>query len=592
MYNPSFNKSQKEAILHHKGACLVLAGPGSGKTTVIINRILHLINEHGVKPSSILSITFTKAAASELKERFEKAYQGEEMVAFGTFHSIFYQILQSHYQNQEHSFITQNEKEKWIRYLCERYYTDILKERDMEEVLKIFSMWKNGVKNISNDETLQSSLEELYKRYNQLLNEENKIDYDDILFRCHELLVNKPELCKKWGEKFLYVLVDEFQDISPMQYQILGLLSRYHRNVFAVGDDDQSIYSFRGANPAITKQFLDEYSAKMIVLDTNYRCSGEIVEASLKVIRQNKNRIDKELMAYQKENCLQSFEVQGFDTLHNQYDYLVRNLQESNDNIQTRTILCRTNRECKKIAEELARMGISYDMKEKKKQLNEHPIVKVIIAYVKWLSGDNSRTNFLVMMNCPNRNILRSWIKEEVSENELLRVVGKDEKREVEKLFGLQKLTKEWRPELIIRYLLSAVGVERYIEKQGAQDAREMGEFLLQSVKKYQRLQDWIDYLESTNMEQEKLKSTDQNLRIMTIHGSKGLEFDEVWILNCNEGTFPSGKNLTEEEVEEERRIFYVAMTRAKKKLHLCYLKGTEDNRMECTRFIKSLIKN
>lgn len=598
MLNPSFNTSQKEAILHHEGACLVLAGPGSGKTTVIINRILHLINEYGVKPSDILSITFTKAAAAELKERYQKVYQGEEMVYFGTFHSVFYHILQSHFKSQENSFITQNEKEKWIRYLCEKSESQLLKEIGMEEVLKNFSMRKNGVTltHTYDDEIISVQLEELYKHYNHLLQEENKMDYDDILFRCYELLTKKPDICKKWSERFSYILVDEFQDISPMQYQILRLLTKQHNNIFVVGDDDQSIYSFRGANPAITREFLEDYDAKKIVLDVNYRCRKEIVDVSVRVIRHNKNRINKELVAFQTEKYTDSFEIQGFEDVQKQFAYFRDKVQDSGDDIQTRTILCRTNRECKKIAEQLAKMGISYEMNEKKKKLNEHPLVKVIISYIKWLLGDNSRTNFLVMMNCPKRNILRSWLKETVSKNDLLNAAGKDEMKEIEKLFDLRELTKEWRTELIVRYLLSAIGVQKYFEKTGLQDAGEMGHFLLRNVKEYTRLRDWLDYLENTEIGElrnsENDGRTESSLKIMTVHASKGLEFDEVWIFNCNEGTFPSGKHLSEEEVEEERRIFYVAMTRAKKKLHICYLKGTEDNRMECSRFIKGLFQN
>jgi len=163
------------------------------------------------------------------------------------------------------------------------------------------------------------------------------------------------------------------------------------------------------------------------------------------------------------------------------------------------------------------------------------------------------------------------------------------EKKEIEKLFVLRELTKEWRPELIIRYLLSAVGVQRYFEKKDENETKEISQFLLQSVRGCGRLQEWVEYLEGTETEMKNKNDICSDLQIMTVHASKGLEFDEVWILNCNEGIFPAGKQLSEEEIEEERRIFYVAMTRAKKRLHLCYLKGTEDNKMECSRFISCL---
>ena len=571
----------------------MLAGPGSGKTTVIIQRILHLMEGHGVNPSSILAITFTKAAAMELKGRFLNACQNskereqgaEASVSFGTFHSVFYQILQNYFRYKELSFITQTEKEKWIYYLCEKNSNRILQEMDTEEIFRTFSMWKNGML-IRKEEVLQKMLEELYWQYNRLLKEEERLDYDDILCQCCELLKNKPDVCRFWEERFEYILIDEFQDISPIQYEIISLLTKSHQNLFAVGDDDQSIYSFRGANPSIAREFLSDYHAKKIVLDRNYRSTQEIVDASLKVISQNKNRIEKELMSVHKSEDKLSFEVIGFENALKQYEYVKLRLSENKEFLTERAILCRTNRECKQIAEWLAKLGVTCQLKEKKKRLGEHPLVKVTIAYIKWILGDDSRQNFLLFMNCPKRGLLRSWIKETVWQEDLLHYAHsmKEESEQISKLFQQRSIMKEWKPELMIRYLLFPMGVQSYFEKQGVTDVEQVSEYLLKSAKECTDIHVWLESMELEYMEERK---EEEGLRIMTVHASKGLEYDEVWLLNCNEGVFPKGKHLSKEELEEERRIFYVAMTRAKKKLHLCYLKGTSDNPMECSRFLK-----
>lgn len=619
MLNKGLNPEQREAVKFKDGACLVLAGPGSGKTTVITNRVANLIATHKVDPSSILVVTFTKSAALEMQNRFRKNYYRSDLlslsdqvyqVQFGTFHAIFYQIFQSYYHYSNQFFITREEKIQYIQYLCKKNQKNILDEYTVEDILSKFSYWKNqGIIEGSNIQSNQKSvvenpedcvLLELYKQYNEFLKEEQKMDFDDLQIQCYELLLHNPRILEDWRKRFQYILLDEFQDISPIQYKIISLIAGRHGNLFAVGDDDQSIYSFRGADPVILQRFLEDFCAYKIVLKLNYRSCGKIVEESKLLIRENVNRLDKDYQAFSNESALNAFEIKGFERQIQQYEYFKEQMGKK-ENMGTCAILCRTNLECTQIQKALQKVKMNCLIQSKQTSVSKNPMVSVVKAYCEWILGNNKRKNFLQIMNIPPRGIFRSVLKEEVYEEQLLSAMDGVENATIaiQKMFQYREWLQQWKPESVVRFILKNIGVEKYFTERMEEkhaDVFMISSILVQNAKMCNHLRDFVDLLGEEGKDEliptpkEKTQNVfdvSKEIKIMTMHGSKGLEFDDVWIFSCNEGIIPHGKHLSKEQIEEERRIFYVAMTRAKQSLHLCYVKGEKEIPQEPSMFLR-----
>ena len=313
---------QEEAIKHADGPAMVLAGPGSGKTFVTVHRIRRLITSQGVDPAHILVITFTKAAALEMQERFFRLMEKEDIpVRFGTFHAVFYHILRQSAQYRGYTIITEKEKRKLIRDIIHDHRRfAYLQEEDIEEILTAVSRYKiktaeekRGLPGTEKNEADRDKVPEiqkmkredflfLFEEYQSWLAEFFKFDFDDLMTVCLRLLQEDVSLLAVWQAQFRYILVDEFQDISPIQYEIIRLLAAPENNLFVVGDDDQSIYGFRGASPDSVKRFLaDHAQARQILLDVNFRCHGDIVGAAAKVISENESRIPKEISSRHEE---------------------------------------------------------------------------------------------------------------------------------------------------------------------------------------------------------------------------------------------------------------------------------------------------
>ena len=298
-----FNEAQSAAVSHKDGPMMVLAGPGSGKTTVVTHRVQSLIEKHGVNPSSILVITFTRAAAREMKERFERLMEGRPMrgqVSFGTFHSVFFRILKLAYQYDASDIIREDQKLRLIRELTAK---EQLEPEDENELISSLISEISAVKGEQIDlehyyakSCSGDSFRRIYRGYEEQLQRAHKIDFDDMLVMCWDLFRKRPDILSAWQKKYEYILVDEFQDINRLQYQIVRMLAAPSDNLFIVGDDDQSIYRFRGAKPEIMLGFERDYpKAARVLLDVNYRSTREIVEASLRLIEHNEKRFKKSL---------------------------------------------------------------------------------------------------------------------------------------------------------------------------------------------------------------------------------------------------------------------------------------------------------
>lgn len=614
------NEAQRSAVLWTGGPLLLLAGPGSGKTTVIVNRILHLLSL-GVPPDSILVITFTKEAAVSMQERFRAQAETFYPVNFGTFHSVFYQIIRSADPAKTLQIISATQKKAILIPILKQYQreenSDPEQTEEISALLNAISLYKN-----TDDMELtltkvpvqyRECFEPIFQKYREAVYRRNGIDFDDMLYECRKLLSENETLRTKWNHRFRHILIDEFQDINPMQYEIVRLLSEATQSVFAVGDDDQSIYGFRGSRPELMMRFEKEYHADRMLLNVNYRCESRIVGSSLKVIEENKKRFSKDLIAARKGEE-QSFAVKAFADRKEQAQYLCNTLKafrnQFPDGSQSLAVLFRTNAYMQGTAVRLTAAGIPYSMKETVRSIYEHFIVKDIMAYLLLASGVWKREYILRIMNRPVRYLTREAAAESSSVREMIQYYQKTAKGNEpchSQIAALEKLQTnliqlgKMKPSFGINYILKAICYDRYLKCQSAAKpelAQEWNELILwlkEDAAKYDDVQTWLDaqfmYEEKLKAEKSRKPDDREPIKLMTIHAAKGLEFHTVLIPDCNEKVYPHGRDKEGDSLEEERRIFYVGMTRAKERLELIYLYGSKGKPMFPSRFIKPWIR-
>ena len=613
--------------MHVDGPAMVLAGPGSGKTFVTVHRIRRLITSRGVDPAHILVITFTKAAALEMQQRFFRLMGEENLpVRFGTFHAVFYHILKQSAQYREYTIITETEKRKLLRDIIRNHKRfAYLQEEDIEEILTAVSRFKIGKTEgklletensasggwasetsertwqdkAGNGTVGQADFQFLYKEYQGWLAEISKFDFDDLMTSCLRLLRDDAETLAQWQSQFRYILVDEFQDISPVQYEIIRLLAAPENNLFVVGDDDQSIYGFRGASPDCMKRFLTDYArAKQILLDVNFRCHGDIVQAAAKVIAENESRIPKEICpAHEDGTGLQLLRAESEDMLRKTVMELLWK-ERSAGTLAQCAMICRTNLECGFWAQTLHEAGIPYMMREKPRNRFSHFVIQDICAYLALGQGDHARRHFLRVMNRPVRYMRRDSLPETKVDREELTEHYADKpliQERVKKLFRDIDCLAGKRVHLQIHYIRKVIGYESFLrDKYGSEKAEELiriGEEFETFSRKFSSVRDMKTYMEHYAEVIKEPERDREGLQLMTMHASKGLEFQKVFLPACNEGKIPSDKSKTPAEIEEERRMFYVAMTRAKNTLCLVYHDG-KTGKDAPSRFLKPLLSS
>lgn len=589
--------AQQEAICFGEGAMLVLAGPGSGKTAVITQRIRYLVEERHITPSDILTITFTKAAALEMKQRACQICQSAEGAVFGTFHSIFFQIIRSSSKFQNYSIMTEQQKLQILRPLlkgkkldrvqmssfCEQFLSDLSfykntgREREEKAGQKQTVQEKAG-----QNQAEQMQLHELRQAYEQCCRKRWLLDFDDILIYCHRLLTEDPGLRDRWKMRFQYILIDEFQDINDVQYQIIKLLSANYENLFVVGDDDQAIYSFRGADPSYMHRFLEDFpKSRQVKLNINYRCGDRILALAARSIAHNKYRFEKEIKAGNSgENRVIAT---CFQNRAEELSFLTEEiLTHRNEGLTA--ILVRTNWMAESVAEACFRRQIPYQMREKKQDFYAQKCVVEVLSVIRFVAEGRNRSDFMAFMNKPVRYINREMLQKETVD---LGALLKECREDPEQYRIIQKLQQD----LAMVEMLDPFGAISYIRKvmqydcclspgETGEKEKEILDELLERCREFHSHTAFLAHIAAyrSKLEQEGVRmrsgtdpdKTDQNpVRIMTYHGSKGLEFDTVFLPFLNSGDVPHGRNLSTMELEEERRLFYVAVTRAKKSLYL-----------------------
>lgn len=606
----SLNPSQVQAVIHKDGPCMVLAGPGSGKTLTITKRIEYLIGKHHVSPEEILVITFTKAASIEMKERFVRLCgQKAGPVTFGTFHGIYYGILKWAYRMNASNILSEEQKYQLLKQVIGRMEIDIDDEKDfLQGIAGEIGNIKNNQIPLAEYESLNCSEEvfrEIFEQYEKERKRLKKIDFDDMLVLVYELFKKRPDILSMWQRKFRYILIDEFQDINQVQYDVIRMLAAPENNLFIVGDDDQSIYRFRGARPDIMLGFKKDYpDTKEILLDVNYRSTKAIVNGAARVIRHNVNRYPKQIITTNEQG--ETVHIQEVRHPIEESKYVVSQIQEAKKRgipSSEIAVLFRTNVEARALAETFMEYNMPFRMKERMPNLYEHFIAQDLTTYLKMALGDRSRKSFLAIMNRPNRYIGRDSVEGTTISFESLRKFYCDKDWMLDRIDQLEvdfRILKNMAPYGAIQYIRKHIGYDEFLKEYAAfrkinmEDLKEVLREIEERAKAFRTIEEWFTHIEEYSEElkrQSQQKETDpEAITFMTMHGSKGLEFDLVFIIGANETITPYKKAETKEEVEEERRLFYVAMTRARKKLIISYTKERNGKSMAQSRFVGELL--
>lgn len=609
----SLNHAQTEAVAHNKGPCMVLAGPGSGKTLTIAKRIEYLIMKHKVRPEEILVITFTKYAAWEMKNRTRSICgPSSYAVTFGTFHGIYYGILKWAYRLNQSNLLSDEEKYRILREILPGIDWDQEPEADeekdyLQELAIEIGNVKNNCMDIEEYEPVKYTTEKfrkLYRTYEETKKKYRKIDFEDMLIQCRDLFMKRPDILKKWQEKFQYILVDEFQDVNQAQYDVVRMLAAPQDNLFVVGDDDQSVYGFRGAKPGIMMEFMKDYpKARQILLDVNYRSSGYIVKGALRVIGNNKIRFEKKIEAFRKPD--ETVHVQEVKDPVQEAEYVLERIREYREKGVTYTemaVLYRTNVDARAMSELMTEYQIPFVMKEHLNNIYEHFIALDMISYLRLSQGEYDRKYFLQIANRPNRYLTRESMKTGNVSYESLRRYYRDKDWMVDRIDQLEwdmKMICDKTPYAAIQYIRKRMGYDEFLKEYAAyrkissEDLFAVLEEIWQNSKGYGTIKEWFEHIESYGKmlkEQNKKNGEKEGVNLMTMHAAKGLEFDTVFVIEANEGSCPYKKATADEEIEEERRLFYVAMTRAKRKLVISYVKEKNGKDLLPSRFVSELL--
>ncbi len=606
-----FNQAQKKAVTHGEGPCLVLAGPGSGKTLTIVNRIKYLIEEYKVRPEEILVVTFTRFAAAEMKNRLCALMGRQKLpVTVGTFHGIYYGILKWAYRMGQQNILSEDEKYQILRFAAAKQKMEVFDEEDfIQDIAAEIGKIKNN--RIDPDEFVSEkcsadAFREIYREYERQRKKLKKIDFDDMLVLCYELFSSRPDVLAGWQKKFRYILIDEFQDINRIQYDVIRMLALPENNLFVVGDDDQAIYGFRGADSSLMFQFREDYpEAEQILLGMNYRSTANIVRNSLKVIEHNEHRFQKDLTA-SKDNgaCIHVQEVKDPNE-EAQYilDEIEKKVQEGTEPEKI-AVLFRIHTDARPVVEALLERHISFQMKEHLPNLYNHFIGKDIQAYFRLALGERKRQDFLQVMNRPKRYIGRDSLSGNTVSFEEIRKFYCDREWMMDRVDQFEwdvKMLRKMAPYAAIQYIRKRVGYDDFLKDYALThnvnkaDLFDVLSEIEEAAKPFASIEDWFDhvqeYTEALRLKERQRSLKQEGVRLMTIHAAKGLEFDAVFIIEANEGRIPYKKAKTEKETEEERRLFYVAMTRAKELLKICYVKTKNGKEVSPSRFVEELLE-
>lgn len=605
------NENQKKVVEFMNGPLLVVAGPGSGKTTVVINRVANLV-KNNVKPENILVITFTKQAAKEMEERYI-SLTGESFsrVNFGTIHSVSLRILVESFGYSIENVLT--EKEKWSvlqKIIQERKIpTDDIKNL-VKNLVNAISLIKTG--NLTPPYDIQcgcrqSHLEQIYKDYISICDRYNKIDYDDMQIKAYEGLLREPGILKQWQQRFKYISVDEAQDMDQIQSNFVYLLAKEHRNICIVGDDDQSLYRFRGAKPEIMLNFEKKFNATKVLLDTNYRSGCNIVDTTSQFIKSNKIRFDKDFKHVRSGGHINVVSVKDEGVQTDKLTASVKTLLKRGVKPEEIAVIYRTNKECTKPIDKFMKQKIPFTVKAADMvnvfehwifkdicnfyqlsrmysvmKLNEFPpemLARALKRPSRYVPGECFKT-------CSTLNQMKDW----AYDHKKMYLVN-NLNNFITDLKAMSKLKfKDFLNYLDfnLNYYDALVNYADYTH-QSKDELIDIYMEIIASANDYDDYEEWFEHSKDFTITLKDNINSD-GVKFLTMHSSKGLEFDHVFIINANEGTTPFAHNGEFNDIEEERRMFYVALTRAKDNITIfSTIKNNSGKKTIQSRFVDEL---
>lgn len=601
----AFSKAQTQAIMHKDGPMMVLAGPGSGKTTVITHRVQYLTKEYGIDPGDILVITFTRAAAEEMRERYEALTGGGSRVTFGTFHSIFFRILKLAYRYTADNIVREEQQMQFVRELAQAGGLEPEDENEFAaSILSEISSVKGeriALEHYYSKNCPDAVFRQLYAGYEEKMRRAGLIDFDDMMVLCLELFTERKDILSAWQRRYRYILIDEFQDINRLQYEIVRMLAKPEDNLFIVGDDDQSIYRFRGAKPEIMLGFERDYpGAGRILLDVNYRSTEEIVAPALRLIGENQKRFSKAIHTtgrHGKNVITKLWQDPGEENLA-----IAREIQlylQSGVRPGDIAVLYRTNAGPRFLMEKLMEYNLPFRTRDTVPNLYEHWISRNILTYIRIALGSRAREDILQVINRPKRYISRDAMSDETVSFEKMKAFYAEKDwiaERIESLEGDLRAIARMSPLAAVNYIRQGMGYDEYLIEYAAfrrmrpEELLETADELKESAAGFKTFDEWFAHIEAYKEEllrQAAQRRTETDaITLATMHSAKGLEFPIVYILDANEGITPHSRAMLDEDMEEERRLFYVAMTRAKTRLHVYAVRERYHKKAEVSRFV------
>lgn len=607
-YLNELNLNQKEAVLYNEGPLLILAGAGAGKTRTLTYRILHLIR-NGVAPENILAVTFTNKAAKEMRERiFELLKQDQNLnqpISFEgspcikTFHSLGVQILRENFREsgilKNFSILDKGDSQKIIKDILISLELDP-KKYEPKKVLGLISSQKGKFVGINSfKEKINNSSQrgnehflkvtaDVWSKYEQILKKEASLDFDDLLLKSALLLKNNKQVLEKYQNLWTQIHIDEYQDTNKVQYKIARLLSQRHQNICVVGDADQNIYSWRGANIQNILNFEKDFkNARTVLLEENYRSTQNILNAANQIIKKNSARQEKNLFTKNSEG-----ELLGVYFAYTEKEEALfvaqkaKTLMEQGVSLKEMAVLYRTNFQSRVLEEAFLNLNVPYQVLGTK--FFERKEIKDIMAYIKSALNPENITSLKRTINTPARGIGKVSLAKIVTgkENELSPRIQEQVQNYRDILFKIKEKSETLKTSDLIKFVIEESGLTQLYANKTEEDLEKLSnmEELVSLALKYDTLppQEGLEKLLeefALTSDQDEMEKDNEAVKLMTVHASKGLEFDYVFVTGLEDSLFPSrlafAENKSQEKEEEERRLFYVALTRARKKLFLSY---------------------
>ena len=613
------NENQLKAVEHVDGPCMVLAGPGSGKTRVITYRIANMVVNKDIKPTSILAISFTKASSMEMKNRALALSNDFRMnkVTYGTFHSVFFRILR-YFENYNIESIL-DEKTKRIG------LKNILKGLNIEnadddetigQVINEISYVKNELmdkRDFKSEVLTSDEFIKVYNYYEEYKEQINKIDFDDMLIKTYELLKNNKSALDRVRSAYRYILVDEFQDINKVQFEALKLIANPNNNIFVVGDEDQSIYGFRGSRPDFLLEF-EEYflNTNKVLLDINYRSKGEIIDIANRLIEKNENRYEKVIKCGQGNGANVNY-ISPEDS-EEEAVYIAKDIKDKIQEDYTEytdfAVIYRTNIQSRALVDVFMDMRIPFVVKDSIVTIYDHWAAQDILSYLRIGVNPNSNKDWIRIINKPFRYISKDNLNLIKDEPDFINaLINKCDlhPKQVKTINDLDidiSYVNGLNPKNAISYIRTTLDYDRYIldyctnRKIKTNGLIEILNELESSATNFKTIQEYLDHIERVKSEivdNKNNKETD-GVIFTTMHSAKGLEFKNVYIIGANEGTIPHEKSyeIDDEEkkndqIEEERRLMYVAITRAEENICISSPINKYGKRVSKSRFVEDI---